>query len=283
MKYDQLKKQLFDIAFAEDLGPGDQTSLACIPTDKVQKAKIYAKDKGVVAGVQLGKELFENKIPGVTIAIMKNDGDQVKNGETIMEIEGNAILLLSTERIVLNFMQRLSGIATLTYNVTQKIAHTNAKVLDTRKTTPGLRIFEKEAVKIGGGHNHRMGLFDMIMIKDNHIDFAGGIDAAIQKANTYRSENNADLKIEIEVRDFNELNTVLQHGNIDRIMLDNFTPETLQKAIELIDGKYETEASGGITIDTIVPYAETGVDYISLGALTHSAKNFDISMVALGE
>lgn len=280
MRLPQLQQELIDIAFQEDVNDGDITSIACIDENAVQKAKIIAKDEGVIAGVNLAEQLFLDH--ALRAAVHKNftDGDYVHHGDTIMTIEGNAIALLSTERIALNFMQRMSGIATRTYQAVKKIKHTNTKLLDTRKTTPGLRSFEKDAVKAGGGYNHRMGLYDVMMIKDNHIDYAGGINEAITKANKYINRHNKEIRIIIEVRNEKELIEVLQTGHVNRILLDNFQPEELKKAVQKINKKFETEASGGINLNTIEDYAATDVDFVSMGSITHSADNFDISMVA---
>lgn len=267
-------------ALNEDIGPGDHSSLSSIPKNATGKAKLLVKADGVLAGVELAQRIFEIYDPSLKVEVFIMDGEKVKYGDIAFTVEGSSISILSTERLVLNFMQRMSGIATQTHFYADLIKDYPTKLLDTRKTTPGIRYMEKWAVKIGGGHNHRYALYDMIMLKDNHIDYAGGIKNAIQKANSYIKENGLDLKIEIEVRDFDELNQVLAEGNIDRIMLDNFTPADLSKALELIDGKYETEASGGITEETIVDYAKTQVDFISVGALTHSFTSLDMSLKA---
>lgn len=233
-----------------------------------------------MAGIEIAKEIFHRFDPEMKVEVFINDGTEVKPGDVAMIVEGRVQSLLQTERLMLNVMQRMSGIATMTRRYVKQLEGTKTRVLDTRKTTPGMRMLEKAAVKIGGGVNHRIGLFDMILLKDNHVDFAGGIDKAIQRAQNYCKEKGKDLKIEIEVRNFDELNQVLAIGGVDRIMLDNFTPENTRKAVELIAGKYETESSGGITFDTLRDYALCGVDYISVGALTHSVKGLDMSFKA---
>ena len=268
-------------AFAEDIGSGDHTTLACVNAGAKQKAELLVKDNGIIAGIDLAKKIFHHFDSGLSLKTFFNDGDQVKKGNIAFIVSGSAQSILSCERLVLNCMQHLSGIATQTFLYQQKIKHTKAKVLDTRKTIPGLRVLEKWAVAMGGGLNHRMGLYDMILIKDNHVDYAGGIKAAIEKANDYLLIKKLPLKIEIEVRNFSELDQVLQHGRVHRIMLDNFSPRDLEKAIQIIDQRYETEASGGITLETIAEYAETGVNFISVGALTHSVKCMDMSLKAI--
>ena len=272
--------KLIDLAFAEDIGDGDHTTLSCIPDTAMGKSELLIKEAGVLAGVEMAKEILHRFDSTIQIEVLLTDGTLVKPGDIAMRIEGKVQSLLQTERLMLNVMQRMSGIATMTRKYVDLLEGTNTKVLDTRKTTPGLRMIEKAAVKIGGGENHRIGLFDMILLKDNHVDFAGGIDKAIERAKSYCKENNKDLKIEIEVRNFEELNQVLELGGVDRIMLDNFTTADTVKAVKLIDGKYETESSGGITFDTLRDYAECGVDYISVGALTHSVKGLDMSLKA---
>ncbi|HCK24871.1 MAG TPA: carboxylating nicotinate-nucleotide diphosphorylase, partial [Bacteroides graminisolvens] len=244
------------------------------------KSKLLIKEAGVLAGIEIAKEIFHRFDSEMKVEVFINDGTEVKPGDVAMIVEGRVQSLLQTERLMLNVMQRMSGIATMTRRYVKQLEGTKTRVLDTRKTTPGMRMLEKAAVKIGGGVNHRIGLFDMILLKDNHVDFAGGIDKAIQRAQNYCKEKGKDLKIEIEVRNFDELNQVLAIGGVDRIMLDNFTPENTRKAVELIAGKYETESSGGITFDTLRDYALCGVDYISVGALTHSVKGLDMSFKA---
>lgn len=273
--------EIIKFAFEEDLGNGDHTSLSCVPEHAIGKAKLLVKDDGIIAGVELAERIFHYYDPTLKLTHFINDGEKVKYGDIVFEIEGKSRSILATERLVLNFMQRMSAIATQTRTVVDSIAGTNAKLLDTRKTTPGIRALEKWAVKIGGGYNHRFGLYDMIMIKDNHIDYAGGIEKSIINANTYIKENNLDIKIEIEVRDEKELNEVLAIGKVDRIMLDNFTPEQIKAVLPRIPKTIETEASGGITKDNIRGYAETGVDFISSGALTHSVKSMDLSLKAI--
>lgn len=277
---DELIDQLIELAFAEDIGDGDHTTLSCIPADAMGKSKLLIKETGVLAGIEVAKKIFYHFDPEMKVEVMIEDGTEVKPGDVAMVVEGRIQSLLQTERLMLNVMQRMSGIATMTRRYVKKLEGTNTRVLDTRKTTPGLRMLEKAAVKIGGGVNHRIGLFDMILLKDNHVDFAGGIDKAILRAKEYCKAKGKDLKIEIEVRNFDELNRVLEIGGVDRIMLDNFTPENTKKAVELIGGRYETESSGGITFDTLRDYAECGVDFISVGALTHSIKGLDMSFKA---
>ncbi len=272
--------RLIDLAFAEDIGDGDHTTLSSIPPTAMGKSKLLIKEPGVLAGVEIAKEIFHRFDPDMKVEVFIEDGTEVKPGDIAMVVEGKVQSLLQTERLMLNVMQRMSGIATMTRKYVKQLEGTKTRVLDTRKTTPGMRMLEKEAVKIGGGVNHRIGLFDMILLKDNHVDFAGGIDKAIAGAKKYLKEKGKDLKIEIEVRDFDELQQVLNIGGVDRIMLDNFTVHDTRKAVEMIDGRYETESSGGITFDTLRDYAETGVDFISVGALTHSVKGLDMSFKA---
>lgn len=272
--------QLIDIWFAEDVRDGDHTTLSCIPADAMGKQQLIIKEDGVLAGVEIAKHIFNHYDAELKITQFLNDGDHVKVGDIAFIVEGKVQSLLVTERLMLNIMQRMSGVATRTAEYVKRLEGTNTRVLDTRKTTPGLRLLEKQAVKIGGGVNHRIGLFDMILLKDNHVDFAGGIDNAINRAKNYCIEKGKDLKIEIEVRSFDELQQVLDNGKADRVMLDNFTPADTKKAVELINGRLETESSGGITIDTLRDYAECGVDYISVGALTHSIKSLDMSFKA---
>jgi nicotinate-nucleotide pyrophosphorylase (carboxylating) len=245
------------------------------------KSQLIIKEKGVLAGVEVARKIFEAFDPGLSMTVYIQDGAEVNPGDVAFVAEGKIQSLLQTERLMLNIMQRMSGVATRTRQYVHQLEGTKTRVLDTRKTTPGLRLLEKEAVKIGGGVNHRIGLYDMILLKDNHVDFAGGIDKAILRAKDYLKEKNKNLKIEIEVRNFDELNQVMAVGGVDRIMLDNFTVENTKKAIDLIAGKYETESSGGITFDTLKDYAACGVDYISVGALTHSVKSLDMSFKAV--
>ena len=276
----ELEDRLIDLAFAEDIGDGDHTTLCCIPADAMGKSHLLIKEDGILAGVEVAKEVFRRFDPELKVEVLIPDGSPVKVGDIAMVVTGKVRSLLQTERLMLNIMQRMSGIATMTHKYVERLKGTHTHVLDTRKTTPGMRVLEKQAVKIGGGMNHRIGLFDMILLKDNHIDFAGGIDKAITRCHEYLKEKNLDLKIEIEVRSFDELNQVLHHGGVDRIMLDNFSVADTKKAVDLIYGRYETESSGGITYDTIRDYAEQGVDFISVGALTHSVKGLDMSFKA---
>ncbi len=277
---EHLINNLIDLAFAEDVGEGDHTTLCSIPVDAMGKATLIIKEAGILAGVEIGVKVFHTLDPQLKIEVLIKDGSKVSVGDVLFTVEGKVQSILQAERTMLNIMQRMSGIATTTNKYVELIAGTRAKVLDTRKTTPGMRMLEKQAVRLGGGENHRIGLFDMILLKDNHIDFAGGIEKAITGAKKYLKVNNKSLKIEIEVRDFEELNEVLRVGGVDRIMLDNFTPENTKKAVELVNKRFELESSGNITSNTIRSYAETGVDYISVGALTHSVKGLDMSLLA---
>lgn len=274
-------EQLISLWFAEDIGDGDHTTLSCIPATAVGKSQLIIKEDGVLAGVEVAREVFRAFDPELKMTVFINDGAGVKVGDVAFVVEGKIQSLLQTERLMLNIMQRMSGVATRTREYVKALEGTKTRVLDTRKTTPGLRLLEKEAVKIGGGVNHRIGLYDMILLKDNHVDFAGGIAQAIQRTKAYLKEKGKNLKIEIEVRNFDELAQVMAEGGVDRIMLDNFTPENTRKAVDIISGKYETESSGGITFSTLKEYAECGVDYISVGALTHSVKSLDMSFKAL--
>lgn len=277
---ENLIDDLIKLAFAEDIGDGDHTTLCCIPETAMGKSQLIIKEDGVLAGVEMAKRIFHKFDPTLKINVLINDGAEVKKGDIAFIVEGKVQSLLQTERLVLNVMQRMSGIATTTHKYVKELEGTNTRVLDTRKTTPGMRMMEKEAVKIGGGVNHRIGLFDMILLKDNHVDFAGGIEAAITRAKNYLAQKGKNLKIEIEVRNLDELQQVLRIGGVDRIMLDNFNIENTKKAVELVNHKYEIESSGGITFDTLRSYAECGVDYISVGALTHSVKSLDMSLKA---
>jgi nicotinate-nucleotide pyrophosphorylase (carboxylating) len=265
----------------EDVGDGDHTSLATIPAETIGKAKLLVKDEGILAGVELAGEIFHIVDEHIRMNVFLTDGAKVKYDDIAFEVEGNAQSILTAERLVLNCMQHMSGIATRTREITDLLKGTNTKVLDTRKTTPGMRYLEKWAVRIGGGVNHRFGLYDMILIKDNHVDYAGGIREAIESTQNYLKEKNKKLAIEIEVRNLEELEQVMQTGGIDRILLDNFKPAQLCDALNMIEGRYITEASGGITVDNIREYAECGVDYISVGALTHSVKSLDLSLKAV--
>lgn len=277
---EHLIDNLIDLAFSEDVGEGDHTTLCSIPDTAVGKASLIIKEAGILAGVEVGVKVFHTLDPQLKVDLLIEDGSKVEIGDIVFTVEGKVQSILQAERTVLNIMQRMSGIATTTNRYVALIAGTGAKVLDTRKTTPGMRMLEKQAVKTGGGENHRIGLFDMILLKDNHIDFAGGIENAIIGAKQYLREKNKSLKIEVEVRDMDELNEVLRVGGVDRIMLDNFTPEDTRVAVKHVDGRVELESSGGITSETIRSYAETGVDFISVGALTHSVKGLDMSLLA---
>lgn len=277
---DQLNDKLIDLAFSEDIGDGDHTTLCCIPEDAMGKSRLLIKEEGILAGMRIAKEIFHRFDPTMQVEQFMEDGTHVKPGDVPMIVTGKVRSLLQTERLMLNVMQRMSGIATMTNKYVQRLEGTNTRVLDTRKTTPGMRMLEKEAVKIGGGCNHRIGLFDMILLKDNHIDFAGGIANALDRCAAYQKEKGLNLKVEIECRTFDEIKQVMTHGGANRIMLDNFSIEDTKKAVELINHKFETESSGGITYDTLRQYAECGVDFISVGALTHSVKGLDMSFKA---
>lgn len=272
---------LIDIAIKEDVGDGDHTSLSCIPKTATGKAHLLVKENGILAGVEIAKTIFKKIDNSIIFNQFLNDGDTIKVGDIAFSVEGSSQSILQAERLALNFMQRMSGIATNTNYYVNLLKGTNTKVLDTRKTTPGLREIEKLAVKMGGGYNHRMGLYDMVMIKDNHIDYAGGIAAAITSTQDYLKSKSLDLKIEIEARDLGELDEILAIGGVHRIMLDNFSYDDIKTAVKLIGDKYETEASGGITDKTIRNYAECGVDFISVGALTHQIKSLDLSLKAI--
>ena len=264
----------------EDIGDGDYSTLACVPTNAMASAKLLVKENGVLAGIEVIKRLYSLYDETITLHCLKNDGDPIKIGDVAFIVSGASQTILTTERTVLNILQRMSAIATLTNQVVSKVSAYPVTILDTRKTTPGFRYFEKEAVRIGGGTNHRFGLYDMVMLKDNHLDYAGGIKEAIQKTRDYLNTNNLLRKIEIEVRNLDELNEVISLGGVDRIMLDNFTPNDLVIALKIIPAHFETEASGGITIDNVLDYARTGVQFISIGALTHSARSLDLSLKA---
>ena len=280
LSVEELNDRLIDLAFAEDIGDGDHTTLCCIPADAMGKSKLLIKEEGVLAGMEIAKEVFRRFDPDMKVEVFIQDGTHVKPGDVAMVVTGRVRSLLQTERLMWYMMQRMSVIATLTNKYVERLKGTNTRVLDTRKTTPGMRMLEKAAVKIGGGVNHRIGLFDMILLKDNHVDFAGGIANAINRCHEYLKEKGKNLKIEIEVRNFDELQQVLDMGGVDRIMLDNFSVEDTRKAVEMVAGRFETEASGGITFDTLRDYAECGVDFISVGAQTHSVKGFDMSFKA---
>lgn len=277
---DELNDRLIDLAFSEDIGDGDHTTLCCIPADAEGKQHLLVKEEGILAGMRVAKEIFHRFDPTLKVEELIHDGTHVKPGDIAMVVSGKVRSLLQTERLMLNVVQRMSGIATMTHQYVKRLEGTHTHVLDTRKTTPGMRMLEKEAVKIGGGMNHRIGLFDMILLKDNHVDFAGGIANALDRCAAYQKEKGLHLKVEIECRSFDEIRQVMEHGGADRIMLDNFSVPDTRKAVEMIGGKFETESSGGITLDTLRDYAECGVDYISVGALTHSVKGLDLSFKA---
>lgn len=281
MEIDRLISDLIELAFAEDIGEGDHTTLCSIPAEATGQSRLIIKEEGILAGVEVAKTIFHAFDDTLEIEVILGDGTPVKPGDIAFVVSGKIQSLLQTERLVLNVMQRMSGIATITGKYVKRLEGTSAKILDTRKTTPGMRMLEKQAVKIGGGENHRIGLFDMILLKDNHVDFAGGIENAIRGAQKYLREKGKSLKIEIEVRNIEELDEVLRIGGVDRIMLDNFSPELTRKAVQIVAGSVELESSGGITFDTIRSYAETGVDYISVGAITHSVKSLDMSLKAV--
>ncbi|WP_279112340.1 carboxylating nicotinate-nucleotide diphosphorylase [Hoylesella timonensis] len=284
LSVNQLNDKLIELAFSEDIGDGDHTTLCCIPATAMGESKLLIKDEGIFAGVEIAKQIFHKFDPTLNVEVYIQDGAPVKPGDIVMSVKGKEQSLLQTERLMLNILQRMSGIATMTHKYQQALidAGTKTRVLDTRKTTPGMRMLEKEAVRIGGGMNHRIGLFDMILLKDNHIDFCGGVHNAISRAKQYIKEHGKDgMKIECEVRDFQELEEALTEG-CDRIMFDNFSPEDTRKAVAMVNGKCETESSGGITFDTMIPYAKAGVDFISFGALTHSVKVLDMSFKAAG-
>lgn len=271
--------ELISMALREDIGDGDHSTLSCIPANATGTAKMVAKQDGILCGQEVGRRVFQMVDHSLKVELLKQDGDAIRKGDIVMLVSGPSGSILTSERTALNFMQRLSGIATETHRMVSMLEGLNTRLLDTRKTTPNMRLLEKYAVACGGGTNHRIGLYDMIMLKDNHVDFAGGIEAAIDRTRQYLVEKHKDLKIEIEVRNLDELDRVLAHGGVDRIMLDNFDIPTLREAVVRIAGRYETEASGGITDQTLRPYAETGVDFISVGALTHHIKSLDLSLL----
>lgn len=273
-------QSFIESAFKEDIGPGDYSSLAAIPEGKQGKAKLLIKGEGIIAGIELAEKIFKKFDPTLEIELLKKDGDSVKFGDIGLIVKGSSASILSSERLVLNCMQRMSGIATLTHRLTEMILHTKARLMDTRKTTPNFRLMEKWAVFIGGGVNHRFALYDMIMLKDNHVDFAGGISAAIHQTKSYLEANNLKLKIEVETRNLDEVAEVIKVGGVDFIMLDNMDYATMKEAVKMIGDQFKTEASGGITEETLVPVAECGVDFISMGALTHSVQSMDISLKA---
>ena len=277
---EELIDHLLDLAFAEDIGDGDHTTLSTIPADAMGRSRLVIKEDGILAGVAQARKVLEKIDPSIKMTVMIKDGEKVKAGDIAFVAEGPVRSLLIAERTMLNIMQRMSGVATMTHRYQSELEGLHTKVLDTRKTTPGMRIMEKEAVKIGGGKNHRIGLFDMILIKDNHIDFAGGIEKAIERAREYCRANGKELKIEVEVRSLEDIKRVMVIGGVDRIMFDNFTPEMTKEAVKMVDGTMETESSGGITLENLRAYGEAGVDFISVGALTHSVKGLDMSFKA---
>ena len=279
----ELIDQLIALSFAEDIGDGDHTTLSCIPDTATGKSRLIIKEEGILAGVEMAREIFHRFDPEMKMEVYINDGAHVKPGDIAFVVEGKVQSLLQTERLMLNVMQRMSGIATITGEYVKLLEGTKCRVLDTRKTTPGMRLMEKDAVRIGGGCNHRIGLFDMILLKDNHIDFAGGIPQAVSRAQEYCKAKGKILKIEVEVRNFDELNQVLALEGVDRVMLDNFSVENTRKAVEIVNGRLVVESSGGITFDTIRSYAECGVDFVSVGALTHSVKSLDMSFKAVND
>lgn len=277
---EELIDDLLNLAFAEDIGDGDHTTLSTIPADAMGCSRLIIKEDGILAGVDIAEKVLHKVDPSIKMEIFIHDGAEVKKGDIAFTAEGPVRALLIAERTMLNIMQRMSGVATMTRRYQDELKGLHTRVLDTRKTTPGMRILEKQGVKLGGGTNHRIGLFDMILIKDNHIDFVGGIEKAIQRAQDYCKTNNKNLKIEVEVRSLDDIRRVLAHGGVDRIMFDNFTPELTKEAVALVDGKVETESSGGITLENLREYGEAGVDFISVGALTHSVKGLDMSFKA---
>lgn len=277
---EELIDDLLELSFNEDIGDGDHTTLSTIPADAMGRSRLIIKDEGILSGVEVAKKVLHRIDPSIKIDVRIKDGSSVKPGDVAFTAEGPVRALLIAERTMLNIMQRMSGVATMTHKYQEELTGLKTKVLDTRKTTPGMRMLEKEAVECGGGKNHRIGLFDMILIKDNHIDFAGGIEKAIQRAKEYCKANNKNLKIEVEARNLDDIRKILAEGGVDRIMFDNFTPELTREAVKLVDGKAETESSGGITIENLREYGETGVDFISVGALTHSVKGLDMSFKA---
>jgi nicotinate-nucleotide pyrophosphorylase (carboxylating) len=279
--FDAQLRKLVDAALQEDVGDGDHSTLSCIPADARGKAVLIIKEAGVLAGVAIAEKIFRYRKPSVKFTQYKKDGDEMQPGETAFEVETGVHAILQLERLVLNIMQRMSGIATLTKQYTARLEGYNTKLLDTRKTTPNFRLLEKEAVRIGGGVNHRFGLYDMIMLKDNHIDYSGGLEEAISRAHDYVQRYKPHLKIEVETRSLDDVRKVLQIGKVQRVMLDNFTPEGVREAVQLIGGAFETEASGGINLETITTYAATGVDYVSVGGLIHQARSLDLSLKAV--
>ena len=283
MLSDEQLSLVVEAAMKEDIGDGDHSTLSCIPVGTRGKAVLKIKQDGVLAGLVVAEKIFKRQDPSSVFTAFKHDGDKMKSGEAAFEVESSVHTILNVERLVLNTMQRMSGIATLTREYSSKLEGYSSKILDTRKTTPNFRLLEKEAVRIGGGYNHRMGLYDMIMLKDNHIDYAGGMEKAIEKAWLYVQNIKPGLKIEVETRSIDEVKRVVAFGKVNRIMLDNFTPELIKEALLIINKKFETEASGGINLDNIRDYAATGVDYISVGALIHQARSLDLSLKALSQ
>ena len=275
--------RLVDAALREDVGNGDHSTLSCIPADVNGKAVLKIKQEGVLAGIDVAEKIFLYRKPNSHFTKLKNDGDEMRHGDVAFEVESFVHTILQLERLVLNCMQRMSGIATLTKEYTKKLEGYKTQLLDTRKTTPNFRLLEKEAVRIGGGHNHRFGLYDMIMLKDNHIDYCGGIAEAVNRAHDYVQRYHPELKIEVETRSIDDIKTVMEigHGKVFRIMLDNFEPKKIKEALKIINGAFETEASGGINLDNIIEYAETGVDYVSAGAVIHQARSLDLSLKAV--
>lgn len=278
---DQLIDELLTLAFAEDIGDGDHTTLSTIPAEARGRQRLLIKEEGILAGVDIALRVLERLDPSIMTEVFIRDGEHVKPGDVAFISEGPVRSLLIAERTLLNIMQRMSGVATMTARYQKELEGLHTRVLDTRKTTPGMRMLEKDAVRIGGGTNHRIGLFDMILIKDNHVDFAGGLEQAVTRARNYLKEKGKDLKIEVEARSLDDVRKLLEIGGVDRIMFDNFTPELTREAVQIVDGKVETESSGGITLDNLRAYGETGVDFISVGALTHSVKGLDMSFKAI--
>ncbi len=279
--FNALLQNSMEIWLSEDIGDGDHTTLSTIPVDSQGKAKLLVKDEGIIAGIFVVEKLIKKFDKNLILVVFLEDGSKIHHGDIVFEMHGPVQSILQVERLVLNLLQRLSGIATQTNKYARKLKGTKTRILDTRKTTPGLRFLEKEAVRLGGGVNHRTGLFDMILIKDNHIDFSGGIESAIQKAKTYLEKNKLELKIEVEARNLADVERILKEGGVDRILLDNFTPKLTLQAVKMIDGMAETESSGGINLQTLRDYAECGVDYISVGALTHQIRSLDLSLKAI--
>ncbi len=281
LTYDEQLVQLIKAALTEDIQDGDHSTLSCIPSDAKGKAVLKIKQDGLLAGMDVARKIFHYKEPSSVFIPKKNDGDAMKPGDTAFEVEASVHTILQCERLVLNCMQRMSGIATLTRQYAEKIKNYSTKILDTRKTTPNFRLLEKEAVRIGGGLNHRMGLYDMIMLKDNHVDYCGGLQPAIEHAYAYTQRLKPGMKIEVETRSVEDVIKVVAIGKVNRIMFDNFTPSQIEEALKIINGKFETEASGGINLGNIESYAKTGVDFISIGALIHQAKSLDLSLKAV--